>query len=847
MEDLVENLHSEFWIDTTQKKILKNGLTLVHTSAIQSDLCSIQYYIKTGSIHEEKFLGSGISHFLEHMVFKGTKSYTGEEITNKCQEIGGTQNAYTSFDRTVYFIDAPLNTFQSALKILTEMVFYPTFPEEEFEVEKEVILREISMNEDDPDRELSQKLFSLAYKSHPYRLPVIGKKSAFLNLSRRNLIEYHQKRYVPENTILAIGGNISKEEMDLVIQKLESIPSQTIQPISIAPEKTQIAYREHYLEKDLNLTRAGLAFQIPSLLDKDTANLDVLSSILGQGQNSLFWNKLRNDKSIVYQIDAQSWSPLDGNGLFFISFICDHNKENDVLSEIRLICDELDQNNQLAERIGRAKKQVIMSEIRSRKTISGLTSKIGNSEFSYGTTNYTLEYLSNLELVNEKTLLKTAQKYLIQKKATLVIMGNQSENALSKRNSLSSTKCIPEVTRFKNSNHFIRLQDNALPLTHFTLATKGGLFSEEIGKNGISSLFANLLSKDTEKMTSESISDIVDKYSLSWSPFSGKNSLGISAECIISDAPVVIELLCNALKNLNMGQKRLVIEKNAQIASLMEQKDEIFEVGNLALHKNFFQDHPLGKNPLGTVEDLQKIDLEDLNNYKNHCLQNQNWVLSVGGTIPNEEVLEPLLRILQDFKAPTEHLIDDKPQSNTCKTSEQIDFDRKQTVVFQAFSTPGIQEEDFIVADLIEEYLGSSAGRLFKVIREDNGLAYYTGVARTLGLKSGMLYFYAGTEKKHSDKIFEIFHNEINRISNEDFDNNSIEKCKNSLKIGKLKSVQTIQNKVTQSALNCLYNMPVDDWTSYPKKVDSITSRQISDFSKKYFFGQKTVCLTIGQ
>ncbi|MDP4878308.1 MAG: insulinase family protein, partial [Opitutales bacterium] len=151
---------------------LSNGLTLVHRPDFSNEVVSVQVWVKTGSIHEDQLIGSGLSHFLEHMLFKGTARRDGKAISREVHSIGGGINAYTTFDRTVYYIDAPSSAFAQVVDVLSDIVLYSTLPEEEVLKERDVILREIDMGLDDPDRQLSQALFRTAFQQHPYREPV---------------------------------------------------------------------------------------------------------------------------------------------------------------------------------------------------------------------------------------------------------------------------------------------------------------------------------------------------------------------------------------------------------------------------------------------------------------------------------------------------------------------------------------------------------------------------------------------------------------------------------------------------------------------------------------------------
>src|SRR5205823_7802388 len=159
---------------TAQKWILPNGLTIIVQEDHSASVASVQAWCATGSVDEDEHLGAGLSHILEHMLFKGTKTRSTNVIAQKIQNVGGYINAYTSFDRTVFWIDVPKDGIAIALDVLADAMMNSTLPPEEYQKEQEVIRREFAMGLDDPDRVVGLRLFATAYQRHPYRFPVIG-------------------------------------------------------------------------------------------------------------------------------------------------------------------------------------------------------------------------------------------------------------------------------------------------------------------------------------------------------------------------------------------------------------------------------------------------------------------------------------------------------------------------------------------------------------------------------------------------------------------------------------------------------------------------------------------------
>ncbi|PYJ31932.1 MAG: insulinase family protein, partial [Verrucomicrobia bacterium] len=177
---------------TAQKWILPNGLTMIVQEDHSAPVASVQAWCATGSIYEDQHVGAGLSHILEHMLFKGTKTRGKNEIAQKIQDVGGYINAYTSFDRTVFWIDVPKDGVATALDILADAMINSTLPPEEYQKEQEVIRREFAMGMDDPDRMAGLLLFATAYQQHPYRFPVIGELEIYNQLTQEQVMQYYK-------------------------------------------------------------------------------------------------------------------------------------------------------------------------------------------------------------------------------------------------------------------------------------------------------------------------------------------------------------------------------------------------------------------------------------------------------------------------------------------------------------------------------------------------------------------------------------------------------------------------------------------------------------------------------
>src|SRR6187401_926424 len=233
---------------------LDNGLTVIVREDKAAPVVSAQAWCRAGSIHEGDWLGAGLSHVLEHMLFKGTSNRPPGKIDQEVQDEGGYMNAYTSFDRTVYHIDLPSTGARTAIDILCDIMQNASLPADELTKELDVIRREMDMNQDDPPRRAGRRLFETAYTRSPYRYTVIGYPDVFNELKTENITGYYREKYVPNNVFFVIVGDVKNVE---VVEQIKTAyaksKSKPLPPSVLPDEPRQTAPREIIEEAPIEL------------------------------------------------------------------------------------------------------------------------------------------------------------------------------------------------------------------------------------------------------------------------------------------------------------------------------------------------------------------------------------------------------------------------------------------------------------------------------------------------------------------------------------------------------------------------------------------------------------------
>jgi len=833
-----------FWSEPVHRRVLPNGLTVLLKPDHSSALCSVQVWVKTGSIHEGALLGGGLSHFLEHMLFKGTERRAGREISATVQAHGGYINAYTTFDRTVYYIDIPSEHTAVAVDLLADAVLHSTLPADEVERERQVILREIDMTLDEPDQRLGQTLFETAFRQHPYQHPIIGHRAVFEGVSRDDLVAYYRARYVPNNLVLVVAGHFEPAALlPVVEQHFGSAPRARLAPVYLPDEAVPLASREAHLFEDVQISRAGLGWQIPGLAHADTPVLDLLGTVLGYGNSCILWEELREKRRLVHSIEASAWNP-GSVGLFYVSMLCDPDKRQAAAAAVQAELAKIARRGVPPALLKKAVRQLVVGEINTRKTMSGQASRLGLAEVVVGDLHYSRHYFDRLATVTPADIRRVAAKYFVPERFTAVSMNPKGAAA-------GAVAAVPAAElgdfteeRLGNGARLLLLPDKRLPNLHLRLVCLGGVAHDLPSARGALSLMVTLLTKDTRRRTSDEVAELVESVGGTFNEFSGNNTFGLSLEVLPGDVDRALDVLGEAVLAPAFAPATLEIEREAQLASLAEQADDVVTVARKLIRRRFFGAHPLAIDPHGTEEGTKAVTPALLRALHRQLLVAGNCVLAATGDFEPRALapkLKAFLRRLPKGAAPAAGPDFAGPQAGV---HEEIQ-PRQQAVVFQAYPCPGIRGADHFVSEVADEVFSGMASNLFERVREQKGLAYFVRSSRVLAVDTGLFGFYAGTAPDKAREVLDEIEAEIRRVQEGGIAPEELLRCQTRLKAARRMSLQTNGARALQAALNASYGLPVNDWKNYDARIDAVTIEQLRDFARRYFTPAQRVELVV--
>jgi zinc protease len=357
-------------------KTLPNGLRYVIVEDHTAPVVSMQIWVRCGGVNEEG-PSAGVSHFLEHMIFKGTDKISANEISRVVESRGGSLNAATGGETTHYYIDMPSDGFDAAFPVLAESVVHPSFPPAEFEKERLVILEEIKRRNDDPQSDLWDTFLEVLYRQTPYKQQVIGSEASIKAMTRDIMVRQHTAYYVPQNMVVVVAGDVKASRVDRRIKDLFGpLPrsgAPKVPDLYEPPLETALVRR---VEREAKQAHVALGFVGPTLGDPRQVAMDVLSTVLGGGQSSPLYQKLREQERKVWSVGA-SFITHAGSGAFGVFAECPPEKARGLPADVYFVLNDASDHGFSSADVERAKTQIESSWLFSQETYHGQASQWG--------------------------------------------------------------------------------------------------------------------------------------------------------------------------------------------------------------------------------------------------------------------------------------------------------------------------------------------------------------------------------------------------------------------------------------------------------------------------------------
>ena len=401
-----------------EKLILQNGIRVVHEHLSHVRSCAIGVWVQSGGRHEPEQL-CGISHFIEHMMFKGTEKYTAAALAEEFDTIGGQVNAFTTKENTCYYARTLDTHLQKAASLLADMYFNSAFKEEDTDLERGVILEEIGMYEDTPEDLANELLFAEVFKGQSLGRPILGTKESLAGISGQSLKDYRAKCYTPENTLISICGSYTEEDLVAVCRMFDGMAKCPVPKIGEAKYGPAVSLKS----KDIEQNHLIIGFPGLEIGSEKRYALNVMNNILGGGMSSRLFQTVREKHGLCYTIYSFS-SLYTGAGVFGVYVALGKETEMQALNLMKSELLRFKNSGVTDAELSRAKEQLKSSVLMGMESTTSRMSSIARSELNYGRYISEEEIVRKLDMVGHDDIAKLCGEIIDFERMSFSAVGN---------------------------------------------------------------------------------------------------------------------------------------------------------------------------------------------------------------------------------------------------------------------------------------------------------------------------------------------------------------------------------------------------------------------------------------
>ena len=834
------------WASQAQMYKLDNGQTVVVQEVKNNPIVTIDTWIKTGSIDEEDS-NNGVAHFLEHLFFKGTKTHEPGEFDKILETKGAITNAATSKDFTHYYITIPSKDFDLAMDLHGDMILHPLIPRKEMEKERKVVLEEISKDLNSPTKIMQDNLNSMLYTTHPYKRKVIGRSDVIETITRDQVLSFYNKNYSPSNMVTVIIGDVdanhaiekTKEAFNAEYKKQTKTIYTKEAPLTKQQKKVE------YLDTESGYMVIG--FRGTPIDDKDSYALDVLATILGDGRSSVLNQVLKEKKRIAFSVDAGN-STFRDDGIFYISANYEPTKCKIVQDTIFNEIEKIQKNGVTDDQLKLAKNIIERSTYYSRESITNIATEIGYTMALTNDIKFYDTYLDNIKNVSKEDVKKVAEKYLgINRSAVSIVLPKSAKEvpvASLTQQAPATAELVSEnaqTQKYKLSDGATMLYtpNNVNDIIAISIYAKGGQLAEQ--KAGTANLTATAMMRGTKNYTSLELSQVLEDNGIKIQPSASADAFVINVLTTKDEYDKTLELLNEVVNNATFEDYEIDKVKTEKLNTIKRNKDVPLQRAIEEYRDLIYQNSPYSISSKILEKNIPNITKEDIINYYNSIFAPKNLVISINGNIDKNKTIQDLNNIF-------------KPKENT-KNFDFAQYNSKiptvttprQTIqkvpttetawILLGWQTNGVlNEKDYATLQVIDSLLGSGmSSRLFKDLREQEGLAYQLGSGYSPNVLRGSFLLYIGTNPQTLDKAKSGLFAEITRLKTEYVGDKELQDAKEKLLGNYVIGLETNLDKASNIGWYEASTRGYEFKDKYEKLINSVTDSDIIEIANKYF------------
>ncbi len=841
---------------------LKNGLTVLIKKDDRFPLANISLYVRAGSAYEDP-KQAGISHLLEHMVFKGTEKRGPGQTALEVESVGGSLNAATSFDYTYYYVEVPKKEWALGMDIVTDMAFNAKIDPTELEPEKEVVLAELKRGEDSPNSKLFKSLQGMLWKGTTYEWPIIGYSDVVTNISAQDMHAYVESLYQPQSMLLSVVGDINPDEV-LAEAKRLTADLENDHPV-LPPEKHSVSeaapgMQLKTLPGQWNKVYMGLAFPLPDLGSGKVAGLEMLSQLLGGDDTSLLYRKFKHELRMVDDISVSAMT-LERGGILYVHATLDGDKTETFWSELIKTLSEFDTKTFTDREIERARLNLEDSLFLTKETLSGLASKLSYFQFFEHGQEAEQNYLFALSNANRKQLSELYDEYVRPERLSACILYPDGSSLPEEKLRQTAEKLWPakdqggsldtasdnggeKVLELPGGSRLVLLPDETLPYTALSIYWPGGDGIIDKDRQGMSSLASRVLTRGTENMNATQIEDFLSDRAASIGAKSGRDAFAFEAKYPVRFSKDVLPLMAEMIKRPAWPENELDRAKQDQASAIKRREDQPLGLAFREMFPFLFTSGAYSYYHQGLEKDFAKFTSRELHDYwtKQTGLP---FVVAVSGQYDLEEIKNFADSLAAALKTNGGYQFSAPQWSGERSKTLQLPG-RNQAHLLAVFPITGRKDTESSAAfSVLRAALAGQSGLLFRDMRDKQGLGYTVTAFLWQSPETGFMAFYIGTDPDKLEQAKQGFVDTIAMLRDKPLPEAEIQRARNILNGEYYQEHQSLLSRSREAAGLMARGYDRNLEKMLLEMADKVSAQEVMKLAGTYLDWDKSYTMTV--
>lgn len=878
-------------LENVTKETLDNGLTCLLRPSKRVPLICLLAWINAG-YYDEADGETGISHFLEHILFKGSAHYGPGMLAREVRALGGCLNGGTIYDHTYYYLILPRQGLERGIELLADTVIRPLFEADEIEREKGVVVEESRRKFDNPGVVSWEKLIGRAFQRHRIRRWRMGSEEGLRGLSAANMAAFHGRYYVAANTALAVAGDFCEGDARQILRRcFGGMPAgqanrregRRVEPLpEREPPQSELRYLE--LQSDIQRSYLKLGFHAPAVFEPDYPEARLLAHVLGRGRTSRLYHRLRERESSVDTITSSLYSDSEV-GFFSVEAVLDQANLDLAQRQIAEVVSHFRRSRVEEAELEKAKNVLVTHLFLDQENLLGQTYPLCYFE-SLGDYRLLAKSFEQLLQVQPEQVLKVAEKILVSENATLLesVPGERAERETPERrqvlqriwqeaeaappspslgwdrsfahpavfggdeNRPGRSEAALEMIPLSGGIPLLYLRDREIPVVTFACYFRGGRCRERLDQAGITNMMLATSVKGSGRFGMEQIFRGMEGRGSSIRFEATADLFGYSLVLLRSHFAEALEILSDVVLRPLFPQEEFNKEREMTLSLVRRRRDDMFHYPIELFYRALFGVHPYGFSRFGSEETIGQLTPQHLLDWhRSQCLA-QNMSLVMVGDIEKEEAIELAERHFASripggelggevlplaFRRPESQLVERRQKS--------------QTAVALGFRTVDLSHSDSYALELLQNILGGQGGRLFESLRERSGLAYTVGAYHIPLQSSGAFLLYAAAAPDQEAQMIKAMEGELKRLCREPVGEKELEVAVAYTLGSHHIALQNSQALAFEHLKNHLSGLGLDEVEAFERKIQRVTREELHQVARRYFDeGQRALGIVRG-